>query len=138
MATDPEARTVPESEVGRKLADAAEAARAGRTDRVTPLLLELGAETDADLLTTLGRICLLNHDAPAARAFFHRAQDRDPTSFGAALGMASTTLLQKDFDAAARAFGTARDLTTNKAEQLYLTAAIRDLSKIHVTAPGVH
>ena len=76
--------------------------------------------------------------AEAARAFFHRAQDRDPKSFGAALGMASTALLQKDFDTAARAFGAARELTTNKAEQAYLTAAIRDLSKLHVTAPGSH
>jgi hypothetical protein len=127
---------LPEGEVGRQLAEAAEAARAGRTDRVMPLLMELGVDTDPEVLTTLGRICLLNRDAPAGRAFFHRAQDRDPKSFGAALGMASTALLQKDFDSAAREFGAARDLTSNKAEQAYLTAAIRDLSKLHVTAPG--
>ncbi len=129
---------LPEGGVDSELAAAAEAARMGHVDRVRPLLVELGVYTDAGLLTTLGRICLLNRDAPAARAFFRRAQDRDPKSFGAALGMAPTALLQKDFDTAARAFGAARDLTTDKAEQAYLTAAIRDLSTIHVTVPGRH
>ena len=129
---------LPANGAGRKLAEAAEAARAGQIDRVTPVLVELGVETDAELLAMLGRICLIIRDAAAARAFVHRAQDRDPTSFAAAVGMGSTALLQKDFDSAARAFGAARDLTTNKAEQLYLTAAIRDLSKLHVTAPGWH
>jgi hypothetical protein len=51
------------------------------------------------------------------------------------LGMASTALLSQDWDLAGRTFATARTLTSNKAEQAYITAAIRDLSKVHVTAP---
>ena len=99
------------------------------------MLNELGIESDPEVLTALGHICLLMHDAGTARSFFHQAQNRDPKSFGAALGMASTALLQHDWDLAARTFGAARDLTGNKAEQAYITAAIRDLSKVHVTSP---
>ena len=44
-------------------------------------------------------------DATVARPFFRRALERDPTSFRAALGMGSTALMQRDVDAAAKAFG---------------------------------
>jgi hypothetical protein len=125
----------PTGDVGRQLADAENAARLGESGRVTPVLEQLGIESNPDILAAAGHICLLMHDAATARAFFHQAQGRDPKSYAAALGMASTALLQKDFDTAGRAFGTARGLTSNKAEQAYITAAIRDLSKIHVTAP---
>jgi hypothetical protein len=127
---------VPDDEIGRKRSEAAAAARAGEIARVTPMIVELGADTAAALLTALGRICLVGGDAAAARAFFHRAQDRDPASFGAALGMASAALLQRDFDAASRAFGASRDRTANADERAFLTAAIADVSRIHVTAPG--
>jgi hypothetical protein len=127
---------LPAGDVGRRLAEAADAARARETSRVRPMLVELD-DADPNILNALGHICLLMADDGAARAFFHRALDRDPGSFAAALGMASTALLQRDFDAAARAYGAARDLTADKAEQRYLTAAIRDLSKIHVGGPDL-
>jgi hypothetical protein len=126
---------VPAGDVGQKLVAAEAAARLGQTDRVTPVLKELGIEADPEVLTALGHICLLAHDTGTARSFFHQAQDRDPKSFVAAMGMASTALLQQDWDLAARTFGAARELTASKAEQSYVTAAIRDLSKVHVTAP---
>ena len=122
-------------DMGRKLADAEAAARLGQAERVTPVLEELGIESDPEILAALGHICLLMHDAGTARSFFRQAQNRDPQSFPAALGMASTALLQQDWDLAGRTFGAARDLTSNKAEQSYITAAIRDLSKVHVTSP---
>ena len=126
---------LPAGDIGRKLKDGEAAARLGQMDRVTPILKELGIEGDPDILSALGHICLLAHDLGTARAFFHQAIDRDPKSFVGMLGMASTALLSRDWDLAGRTFATARTLTSNKAEQAYITAAIRDLSKVHVTAP---
>ena len=126
---------MPAGDAGRKLKDAEAAARLGQMDRVTPVLKELGIEGDPDILSALGHICLLAHDLGTARSFFHQAIDRDPKSFVGMLGMASTALLSQDWDLAGRTFATARTLTSNKAEQAYITAAIRDLSKVHVTSP---
>jgi hypothetical protein len=126
---------MPAGEMGRKLKDAEAAARLGQVDRVTPVLKELGIEGDPDILSALGHICLIAHDLGTARSFFHQAIDRDPRSFVGMLGMASTALLSQDWDLAGRTFATARALTSNKAEQAYITAAIRDLSKVHVTSP---
>jgi len=126
---------LPGGEMGRKLKDAEGAARLGQMDRVTPILKELGIEGDPDILSALGHICLIAHDVGTARSFFHQAIDRDPKSFVGMLGMASTALLSQDWDLAGRTFATARTLTSNKAEQSYITAAIRDLSKVHVTSP---
>jgi hypothetical protein len=110
---------LPGGDIGQFLADAADAARAGRPERVTPLLTRIADSTDAAVLDAAGRICLLLRDAAVARPFFRRALDRDPTSFRAALGMGSTALMQRDVDAAARAFGDARDRTKDKDERSY-------------------
>jgi hypothetical protein len=126
---------LPAGDMGQKLKDAEAAARLGQMDRVTPILKEVGIEKDPDILSALGHVCLLAHDLGTARSFFHQAIDRDPKSFVGTLGMASTALLSQDWDLAGRTFATARTLTTDKAEQAYITAAIRDLSKVHVTAP---
>jgi hypothetical protein len=128
-------RPLPAGDIGRKLKDGEAAARLGQMDRVTPILKELGIEGDPDILSALGHICLIAHDLGTARSFFHQAIDRDPKSFIGMLGMASTALLSQDWDLAGRTFATARTLTSNKAEQAYITAAIRDLSKVHVTSP---
>jgi hypothetical protein len=126
---------MPAGDAGHKLKDAEAAARLGQMDRVTPILKELGIEADPDILSALGHVCLIAHDLGTARSFFHQAIDRDPKSFVGMLGMASTALLSQDWDLAGRTFATARALTSNKAEQAYITAAIRDLSKVHVTSP---
>jgi hypothetical protein len=122
---------LPPGDIGQTLADAAEAARAGRPERVTPLLARLSDTADAAVLEAAGRICLLMRDASVARPFFRRALNRDPTSFRAALGMGSTALMQRDVDAAARAFGEARGRTKDKEERTYLSAAINELNKAH-------
>ena len=70
-------------------------------------------------------------DPTVARPFFRRALDRDPKSFGATLGMASTALMQRDVDAAGRAFSEARNLTREKDERGYLSAAVAELNKAH-------
>jgi thioredoxin-like negative regulator of GroEL len=124
--------------MGQTLADAAEAARAGRPEHATQILARLADTADAGVLAAAGRICLLMRDATVARPFFRRARARDPTSFRAALGMGSTALMQRDVDAAARAFADARNLTKDKAEQSYLSAAINELNKAHNVMKGTY
>ena len=127
---------VPADEIGQALADAVAAARAARPDRVAPLLKPFADSNDAALLDAAGRICLLMRDAAVARPFFRRALERDPSSFRAALGMGSTALMQRDVDAAARAFAQARNLTKDKDERGYLGAAISELNKAHNVMKG--
>jgi hypothetical protein len=128
----------PSGEAGQMLADATDAARAGRRERVAPLLARLADSSDVDVLTAAGRICLLMRDATVARPFFRRARERDPASFRAALGMGSTALMQRDVDAAARAFSDARKLTTDKDERGYLANAIAELNKAHSVMRGTY
>ena len=129
---------LPAGEIGQLLADAADAARNGRPEKATPLLARLSDSTDANVLAAAGRICLLMRDPTVARPFFRRALDRDPTSFRAALGMGSSALMLRDVDAAARAFGDARDRTKDKDERGYLSAAINELNKAHNVMRGTY
>jgi len=129
---------LPDGEIGQLLAEAAEAARAGRSDRVVPLLKRLADSADAGVLDAAGRIGLLMRDAPLARPFFRRALERAPQSFRAALGLGSSALMQRDVDAAARAFGEARDRTKDKDERSYLSAAINELNKAHTVMRGTY
>jgi hypothetical protein len=129
---------MPPGEIGTLLAGALEAARAGRSDRATPLLARLADSGDPSVLTAAGRICLILRDAAAARPFFRRALERDPTSFGAAVGMGSSALMQRDVDSAAHAFDEARKLTKDKDERGYLAAAIAELNKAHNVMKGTY
>jgi hypothetical protein len=130
--------TLPAGEIGRSLSDAAEAARAGRPERVVPLLKPYADSNDPVVLEAAGRICLLMRDAAVARPFFRRALERDPTSFRAALGMGSTALMQRDVDAAGRAFADARNLSKDKDERGYLGNAINELNKAHNVMKGTY
>jgi tetratricopeptide repeat protein len=129
---------VPDDDIGRMLDDAADAARAGRPERATPLLSRLSDSGDVNVLVAAGRICLLMRDPTVARPFFRRALDRDPKSFAAALGMGSTALMQRDVDAAGRAFSEARALTREKDERSYLSAAVAELNKAHYVMRGTY
>jgi len=122
---------LPPGETGEMLAEAIDAARSGRPERAAPVLRRLSDSTDAAVLEAAGRVCLLMRDATIARPFFRRALDRDPTSFRASLGMGSTALMQRDVDAAGRAFSSARSLTKDKDQRSYLSAAINELNKAH-------
>ncbi len=77
-------------------------------------------------------------DPTVARPFFRRALERDPTSFRAALGMGSSALMQRNVDAAAKAFGDARNLTKDKDERGYLSATIVELNKAHNVMKGTY
>ena len=124
---------VPPDDVGKALTLATDAAQQGKRDAVVQLLAPLQHSTDAAVLTGAGHICLLLRDAAIARPFFQRALERKPDSFEATLGMASTALMQRDYNAAARAFADARDRTKDKDERSYITVAIGELNKVHVT-----
>jgi hypothetical protein len=125
-------------EIGQMLADAADAARAKRSDRVVPLLSRISDSNDISVLNAAGLICLVMRDATVARPLFRRAFERDPTSFRAALGMGSSALMQRDVDAAAKSFGDARNLTKDKDERGYLSAAISELNKAHNVMRGTY
>jgi hypothetical protein len=127
---------VPSTAIGERLARAAEAALAGQSQEVAAELVRIADSNDEQTLTAAGRICLVLRDPSTARPFFRRALEKDPQSFGAAMGLASTALMQKDFDTAGRAYGAARDRTTDKGERSYLTAAIGDVNKVHVRLRG--
>jgi hypothetical protein len=122
----------PSGPSGEALMEAADAARAGKAQDVAAALSRFAESSNVAVLVAAGRICLLLRDSASARPFFRRALDREARSFGAALGMGSTALMQQDFDTAAREFAQARTLTANADERSYLTAAIGDLNKVPI------
>lgn len=128
----------PPGEMGRMLADAAAAAIAQRPEQAVELLARLQDTRDPGVLAAAGTICLVMRDATVARPFFRRALERDPKSFRAALGMGSTALMQRNVDLAAKAFATARDLTQDKEERGYLSAAIAEMNKAHNVMKGTY
>jgi len=117
---------------GQVLKQAAEAAHSGRADAARSAFAALPSDADADYLAASGRIALVARDPGLARALFQRALERDQTSYRAALGIASTFVVQRDFDSASRAFDAARSRTRDKDEQKFLSAAIGDLAAIMV------
>jgi hypothetical protein len=127
---------VPDTPTGELLARAAEAALAGKSQEVTAELVRIADSNDEQTLTAAGRICLVLRDPSTARPFFRRALEKNPRSFGAATGLASTALMQKDFDGAGKAYGEARTRTTDKDERSFLTAAIADINKAQVRMRG--
>jgi Tfp pilus assembly protein PilF len=96
------------------------------------LFAHLPDDSDADYLAAAGRVALVAHRPEVARVLFTRALERDPSSYRAALGVASVFLLQRDFDSASRAFDAARSRTRDKDEQKFLSFAIADLATIRV------
>ena len=111
---------------------AAAAARAGREDDAVAALRKVPEDADAESLASAGNIALMAHDAATARALYQRALQLDPSSYRAALGIASTFLLLRDLDSASRAFNAARSRTHDKDEIKFLTYAIGDLQTIRV------
>jgi hypothetical protein len=127
------AAPLPDGESGGWLQEGIAAALAGEAPRVSNVMREVPHSADAAALAAAGRICLLVRDAGLARTLFDRALELDPKSFRAKLGVASTALMVADFAAAGKAFKAARDLTSDKDERGYLTAAIADLSRMDIS-----
>ena len=118
--------------VWQPVVDAAESARTGKFEDARMLLGRVPEQANADYLAAAGRVALLARDTGMARTYFARALERDPASYRAALGVASTVLLQRDFDLASRAFDAARSRTRDKDEQRFISFAIGDLATIKV------
>ncbi len=117
---------------GNLLADALGAARAGQSNEAQALLATVGEDADAEYLAGAGRVAVVARRQDLAKALFLRSIERDPSSYRAALGLASIFLWQRDFDSASRAFDAARSRTHDKDEQRFLSAAIGDLATIKV------
>ena len=86
----------------------------------------------ADELAGAGRLALQARDMGLARGLFQKALERDPGSYRAALGIATTFLLARDFDSASRVFDAARNRTHDKDEIKFITIALSDLATIKV------
>jgi len=114
------------------LIESAQAARDGHASEVRTALRQLPADADADFLAGAGRVAIVARDFALARALFGRAIERDPMSYRATLGFASTCLYDRDFDSASRAFDAARNRTKDKEEQRFISAAIGDLATIKI------
>jgi len=117
---------------GELLTQAAAAARDAHPDQARTALQIIPEEADADFMAGAGRIALVARDLPLAKTLFMKALERDPSSYRAALGMASLFVLERDFDSASRTFDAARNRTHDKDEQKFLSAAIGDLATIKV------
>ncbi len=124
--------SLPGGDDRRVLEEAEAAARGGDADKVRSLLPRISESADADYLAGGGRIAVMARDAALARALFTRALERDASSYRAALGIASTFMMQRDFDSASKAFDAARTRTRDKDEQKFLTIALADLATIKV------
>ncbi len=122
----------PDDVQGELLKQAAAAARDGHVDAVRAALQVIPEDPHSDFLAGAGRVAMVARDMALARTLFLRALDRDPSSYRAALGIASMFLIERDFDSASRAFDAARSRTHDKDEQKFLTAAIGDLATIKV------
>jgi hypothetical protein len=108
-------------------------ALAGDAPRVSEAMSLVPDTADAAAIAAAGRVCLLVRDAGLARTLFAQALKLDRSSFRANLGLASTALMVGDFHGAGKQFKAARDLTTDKDERNYLTAAIADLSRMDIS-----
>ena len=122
----------PDDGRGQTLAELTAFASDGKKELVRSGLERVPDDADADYFAGAGTVAMLVRDTTLARALYQRALERDPSSYRAALGIASIFLLQRDFDSASRAFDAARNRTHDKNEVKFLSAAIGDLATIRV------
>ncbi len=122
----------PDGARGQTIAELTKTVVDGKSELVRPALQQLPADADAEYLVGGGNVAMLARDSTLARALYQRALERDPSSYRAALGIASTFMIQRDFDSASRAFDAARNRTRDKDEQKFISAALGDLATIRV------
>jgi tetratricopeptide (TPR) repeat protein len=122
----------PDDARGKMLGELTTFASDGKMDLVRAGLERVPGDADADYLAGAGNVAMLARDTTLARALYQRALERDPSSYRAALGVASIFLRQRDFDSASRAFDAARNRTRDRDELKFLSAAIGDLATIKV------
>ena len=120
----------PDDVQGELLTQAAALARDGKADEVRAALSRIPDDPHSDFFASAGRVAMVARDMSLARTLFTRALERDASSYRAALGVASTFMVERDFDSASRAFDAARSRTHDKDEQKFLTIALGDLATI--------
>ena len=120
----------PDDVQGRAAHAGGGAARDGKIDDVRLALTKIPDDPHSDFFSSAGRIAMVARDMSLARTLFTRALERDASSYRAALGVASTFMVERDFDSASRAFDAARSRTHDKDEQKFLTVALGDLATI--------
>lgn len=124
---------MPQNERGQLLLNAMDAAHGDGADtRVRSILERLPDDVDSEYLAGAGRVALMARDMALARALFQRSLEKDPSSYRAALGIATTFLLARDFDSASKVFDAARNRTHDKDEVKFITVALGDLATIVV------
>jgi hypothetical protein len=123
---------VPQSPEWQALLGASDAIRAGRAADASAVLTRLPEAMNADYLAAAGRVALLARNVDLARSYFARALEEDHSSYRAALGVGSVSVILRDFDMASRAFDAARSRTHDKNEERFLSAALGDLATIKV------
>ena len=106
--------------------------RNGRAAQGLAVLARVPDDANSDYLAAAGRVALLARDINLAQTLFVRALEQDHSSYRAALGVASVSVLRRDFDTASRAFDAARSRTHDKNEERFLSAALGDLATIKV------
>jgi predicted Zn-dependent protease len=121
---------VPDGAYGAMLKAATDAVLAGKPNDARDALRQVPDDADADGLAAAARVAAAARDMSLANTLFRRALERDPSSYRAALGIASMFLFQRDFDSASRAFDAARNRTHDKDEQRFISAAIGELAAI--------
>jgi len=122
----------PDDARGQTLGELTKMVVDGKSDLVRSGLQQLPPDAGVEYLVGGGNVAMLARDSMLARALYQRALERDPSSYRATLGIASTFLMQRDFDSASRVFDAARSRTHDKDEQKFLSAAIGDLATIRV------
>jgi hypothetical protein len=122
---------VPDDAYGSVLAIAIDAAH-NEPAKLRSMMTAVPDDVNGDWLGGAGRIVLTAHDPGLAFPLFKRAFERDPSSYRAALGIASASLLLRDFDTASRAFAAARERTHDRDEQKFISAALDDLRNVKV------
>ncbi len=122
----------PDDERGHVIAELTRLAADGKQELVRAGFQQLPHDADSDYLTAGGNVAMIARDVALARTLYQRALERDPSSYRATLGVASTFLVNRDFDSASRAFDAARSRTHDKDEMKFLSAALADLATIRV------
>jgi hypothetical protein len=118
------------------LAEAADAALAGRRADVARHLAAVFEAGDADILVAAGEIALYTRDPGLARAIFERAVATAPATARAHLGLASAAMFEGAWDRASKALWAAREHGVSPALARAVGAAITELQRIAVAQDG--
>jgi hypothetical protein len=123
---------MPDGDRGHVLSVALDAARGGNKDDLREVLTRLPAGSDADYMSSAGRIAIVGRDFELAQSLFTSALQQDQTAYRIPLGLATGFLALRDFNSASKALDAARARTQDKDEQRFISVALTELATITV------